>query len=177
MLPFFIFTLPLLQMGSSLQEEILFVRLSVITFLLQDIVSLFSFPVLLLLLWPNIFPLPISSSFYFFAGQVFSYFSFSVFFLPISILSYWEYSSSTPPLTIYFHPFPSPWRGVEFDQVFFSLFSLLIEISSTHLTKMAKYLENIETILFFWMMKYFFILPSKPSNWPHLGKMKTFWRL
>ena len=134
MLPFFIFTLPLLQMGSSLQEEILFIRLSVITFLLQDIVSLFSFPVLLPLLWPNILPLPISSSFYFFAGQVFSFFSFSVFF-PLSILSYSEYFSSTPPLTIYFHPFPSPWQGVDFDQVFFSLFTLLIEISCTHLYK------------------------------------------
>ena len=108
-------------MGPSLQEEILFERLSVITFLLPDIVSLFSFPVLLPLLWPNILPLPISSSFYFFAGQVFSCFSFSVF-SPLSIISYSEYFSSTPPLTIYFHPFPSPWRGVEFDQVFFSFF-------------------------------------------------------
>ena len=89
---------------------------------------------LLPFLWPNIFPLPISSSFYLFAGQVFSFFSFSVFF-PLSILSYSEYFSSTPPLTIYFHPFPSPWRGVDFDQVFFSLFTLLIDISFTYLYK------------------------------------------
>ena len=142
-------------------------NLSVITFLLQDIVSLFSFPVLLLLLRPNIFPLPISSSFYFFAGQIFSLFSFSVF-LPLSILSYSEYFSPSPPLTIYFHPFPSPWRGVEFDLLCFSstlqakYFLLQICSSSSFFVRLFLEASTYQIFSSFSVCKYF---PLSPSPW------------
>ena len=92
-------------MCTSLQQEILFVFTSLRTLSLSPlrIFSFFSFSVLLLLHRPSIFLLQIFPPFpslFFFSSvdQIFPSFSFSK----------------------YFPHLPSPWRGVEYDQVYLS---------------------------------------------------------